>query len=465
MHSSDRKMIGMDMTDGKIMPTLVRFAIPLLLANLIQQLYSSVDMMIVGKVIGSTGTVGVSIGGALPSLLTGIGMSLGNAAQICSAQMCGAGERKQAGDLGCTVLWAMLLLAAGAAVCSIAVCRPFLGLLNCPGAALDQASGYMRVASLGLPFVFGYNALCGVMRGMGESKKPLLFITVSAVSNVAMDLLLVVAIPLEAVGSAIATVIAQAMAFLACLVYISLTDMRQVFNLRAHGLRIKGRYLIPVARLGIPLCLQYGCIQFSQLICTSWVNGFGILASATTSIGNKVAQLIHVMTASIDGSAGSVVAQNLGAHQYGRVRQTVYAALGLCLMICAAEFAVAILAPTQLFALFTDDPETIAFGKTYMHVTLITFFLNALQGPYTAVITGSGNTTLSFAYGILDGIVLRLGIAYVLAYGCHMGVTGYWYGNALAHLGPVIIGIVYFYRGTWASRRLASEEITEREYG
>lgn len=465
MHNSTRKMIGMDMTDGKLLPSLVRFAIPLLLANLIQQLYSSVDMMIVGKVVGSTGTVGVSIGGALPSLLTGIGMSFGNAAQICSAQMCGARERNKAGDMGCSVLWAMLLISTAASGCSIVVCEPFLRILNCPEDAFEQASRYMRMASLGLPFVFGYNALSGVMRGMGESQKPLIFILISAVSNVFMDIMLVIVIPLEAMGSAIATVIAEAMAFIASLVYISLTDMRQVFHIRENGLKMKTCYLLPVARLGIPLCLQYGCIQFSQLICTSWVNGFGMLASATTSVGNKVAQIINVITASINGSTGSVVAQNLGAHKYGRVRQTVYAALGLCLIICTAEFAVSILFPTQLFSLFTGDPDTIAFGKPYMYITLITFFLSALQGPYTAVITGSGNTMLSFAYGILDGIVLRLGIAYVLAYVCNMGVVGYWYGNALAHLGPVVIGLVYFYRGSWAERRLVSDDIRESEDG
>lgn len=449
------------MTEGKLLPKLIRFAIPLLLANLIQQLYSSVDMMIVGKVMGSVGTVGVSIGGALPALLGNIGIAFGNAAQICSAQMCGARERQKAGAMGCSVLNAMLLISLALALGSILISEPLLRLLNCPEDAFSQAVRYMRLVSLGLPFVFGYNALSGVMRGMGESKKPLIFIGVSALSNVFMDLLLVVVIPMESAGSAIATVVAQAMSFAVSVVYINLRDMRQVFNMRENGLKIKSCYMLPVTRIGIPLCLQSGCIQASQLICTSWVNGFGLLASATTSIGNKVAQLINVITISINGSAGSMVAQNLGAHKYDRVKKTVYAALELGAAICALEFAVSLLLPEQLFSLFTDDPLTIAFGRTYMNITLITFFLNGIQGPYTAVITGSGNTKLSFAYGLLDGIVLRLGIAYILAYTCGMGVVGYWYGNALAHLGPVVIGIVYFYHGGWMNRRLVSDDIKD----
>lgn len=451
--------LGMDMTEGKIFPLMISFAAPLLLANLIQQLYNVADMMIVGNVIGSAGTVGVSTGGILPTFLTGVGNAFGSAAQVCAAQLWGAGKRNRVGALGITVLNVMLITSVIVGAICILAAAPFLEILNCPQEAFEQAKNYMQIAALGLPFILGYNVVSGVMRGMGESKIPLLFVAVAAVLNVFMDLLLVVVFPLEAAGSAAATVVAQAISFFASLIYINRSRMKDVFDFQKNGFSIRVEYMVPVLKIAVPLALQYGCIQISQIICSAWVNGFGMLAAATTSIGNKIGQFINVITMSINGSAGAMVAQNLGARRPDRVKKTVYAALGLCLIICGMEYFVSIVFPRQLFSLFTNDAEVIELGRTYLLITLITYFLNGLQGPYTAVITGSGNAKLSFAYGALDGIVLRMGIAYVLAFVYDMGVVGYWIGNALAHLGPVIIGIVYFYSGRWSKRQLASDEI------
>ncbi|MDE5909535.1 MAG: MATE family efflux transporter [Lachnospiraceae bacterium] len=452
---------GTDMTTGKVFPIMIDFAVPLLLANLIQQLYNAADMMIVGKVIGSVGTVGVSTGGILITFLTGVGNAFGSAAQICTAHMWGAGKRDKIGELGSTVLYVTLLASLVIGAVCILLAQPFLKLLHCPEEALGQARNYMQIAAIGLPAVLGYNVVSGVMRGMGESKKPLFFVTVSAISNVFMDLLLVVVFPCEAAGSAIATVAAQVMAFLVSLLYIQNSQMKDIFNFKKNRFKIQTIYIMPVIKIAVPLALQFGCIHVSQIICNAWVNGWGMIAAATTSIGNKIGQFISVVTLSINGAAGAMVAQNLGAKKPERVKQTVYAALGLCALICAVEVFVSLVFPRQLFSLFTNDESVIELGKIYLSILLITFFLNSLQGPYTSVITGSGNAKLSFAYGALDGIVLRLGISYILAYVYGLGVIGYWIGNALAHLGPVIIGIIYFYCGSWAKRRLTSDEIKE----
>lgn len=448
------------MTEGKIFPVLISFAVPLLLANLIQQLYNVADMMIVGNVIGSTGTVGVSTGGILLTFLTSLGNAFGSAAQVCAGQLWGAGKKDSIGPLSATVLNIMLIAAVLVGAVCIVGAEAFLKLLNCPVEAFGQAKSYMQISALGLPFVFGYNVVSGVMRGMGESKKPLLFVTVAAVSNIFMDLLLVSVLSLEAAGSAAATVAAQAVSFFASLLYIYRGKMSAVFNMKKNRFQLRRESMLPVLKIAVPLALQSGCIQISIIVGNVWVNGFGMTAAAATSIGNKISSFINVMTQSINGSAGAMVAQNLGARRPDRVKKTVYAALCLCFIICAAEYFVSLVFPEQLFSLFTKDPEVIGLGRTYLQITLITYFLNALQGPYTSVITGSGNAKLSFAYGALDGIVLRLGISYVLAFVYGMGVVGYWIGNALAHLAPVIIGIVYFYSGRWEGRRLASDDIS-----
>lgn len=444
--------IGLDMTKDSILKLLLRFAIPLLLTNLIQQLYNSVDMMIVGKAVGNEGTVGVSTGGEIAALLTFIATSFGMAGQVYAAQMVGRQRKDQIWEMFRTMLSFMLLISLLCGVVCFFFSAPLLRALNCPEDAFDQAESYMRITALGLPFVFGYNAISGVLRGMGESKKPLVFIAISAVSNGIMDLLLVVWIPMKAAGSAIATVIAQLLAFAAAMVYLK----RQAGE-RFRGLGIQKAYLLPLLRIGIPLTVQNTCIHFSQLICVSWVNSFGMVASSTNSIGNKLGRFINVLTTGINGAAGSIVGQNLGARKYDRVERTVYAALAISLALCALEIVLVLLCPRWLFSLFTNDGEVVELGVTYLHILIITFILNAFQGPYTSVITGCGNAKLNFCCGITDGIILRLGVSYLLAFPLHRGAVGYWYGNALAHLGPVLIGVIYFYSGKWKTYAFLEE--------
>lgn len=446
------------MTTDSILTLLLRFAVPLVLANLLQQLYNSVDMIIVGKVVGNAGTVGVSTGGEIAALITYIATSFGMAGQVYAAQLMGRQQQEKIWEMLQTFLSFMLLVSLICTAVCFLFCTPLLRVLNCPVEAFDQAGSYMRIVCFGLPFVFGYNAISGVLRGMGESKKPLAFIAISAVSNVAMDLLLVVGIPLKAAGSAIATVIAQIMAFAAAVIYLGSQTRNGAFQVSVRNLRIQKIYLIPLMRIGIPLTVQSTCIHFSQLICVSWVNYFGIVAASANSIGTKLGRFINVVTTGINGAAGSIVGQNLGAQKYDRVSRTVYSALSISLVLCAVEYALVLLFPRWLFAMFTNDAAVVEMGVTYLHILMITFVLNAVQGPYTSVITGCGNAKLNFYCGISDGIVLRLGIGYLLAFTLEMGAAGYWYGNALAHLGPVLIGVVYFYSGKWKSYQLLREE-------
>lgn len=451
--------IGMDMTKGSILQILLRFAAPLLLSNLIQQLYNSVDMLIVGRVAGNNGTVGVSTGGEIAAFITFVAISFGTAGQIYTSQLIGAGRREQIKAMSGTFFTFTLVIAAFFTAISIVFCRWFLKWLNCPLDAYEEAAGYMKIIGFGLPFVFLYNALCGIMRGLGESRWPLVFVFISAAVNFFLDLMLVVVIPMRAAGSAIATVSAQALAFVLALAFMYCRGREEFFSFHIKNYKIKKKYLKPLLRIGIPLTVQSTLIHFSQLICVSWVNDFGMLAATVNSIGNKANRVIGVVTNSINGAAGSVVGQNLGAGQYTRVKKTVYTSICLGMVIFLFEAAVVLIWPEQVYEFFTADSEVIALGVTYLHILLITFALTMIQGPYTSVITGSGNAKLNFFCGIIDGIVLRLGISYLLAYNMGFRVIGYWYGNALAHVGPVVIGVVYFYSGKWKTFRFLKEEV------
>ncbi len=450
--------VGINLTEGSIFKLLLRFAIPLLLANFVQQLYNTVDMIVIGQYVGNVGTVGVSTGGDIATMLTFVGTSLGTAGQIYIAQLSGARERQAIKEtIGTLISFSVLLSILFAAAC-IVFCDPFLGWLNCPPEALGQARNYMVIVSLGLPFVFGYNAICGALRGMGESKRPLLFVSVAAVANLLLDLLLVAVIPMEAAGTAIATVAGQFASFLASAIFLQRHGHKFDFEFKPRNFSICRSHLSVLLELGIPLTLQSACIHFSQLICSAQVNSFGLLASTTNSIGNKVNKMVNIFTSSINGGTSAMVGQNLGARKYDRVRKTIYTALGMCAIFSAGACVIALFFPKTAFSLFTQDQAVMEGGVVFMRVSVITFVLSAVHGPYMASVTGSGHAKLNFLAGMLDGVILRLGISFSFAYWLEMGVVGFYYGNALARLGPVVIGIVYFYSGKWKTRKLLLKE-------
>lgn len=453
-----RKNVGMDLTEGKILTQLIRFAIPLLLANLLQQLYNAVDMMVIGHYVGSAGTVGVSSGGEVATLVTFLATAFGSATQIYVAQLYGAKDHKSISETIGTSLMFMLLLSVVCAAVSIIFCDVFLNWLNCPEEAFGQAKAYMIVVSFGLPFVFGYNAVCGILRGMGEAKRPLLFVVVAAAANVLMDILFVVVIPWEAAGTAIATVSAQIASFVAAAYFLYKKKDYFGLDFSVKGLRIQRNHLKVLLDLGIPLASQSALIHGTQIICASHINAFGLVASATNSIGNKVQKLINVFTTSVRAGAGAMIGQNLGAKKIDRAEKITYTTMALAACFSVVAAIISIFLPRQAFALFTNDPEVIEFGVTYLKINLIVFALAPIQSSFGAVVTGSGFTRLSFLTGVLDGVILRLGISFILAYGCGMGVTGFFYGNALARLGPVIIDSAYFFSGKWKTRQLLAKK-------
>lgn len=452
--AASRRHVGVDLTEGSVFKGLVRFVIPLLLVNILQQLYNTVDLIIIGHFVGNTGTVGVSSGGEIATMVTFIASALGSAAQIYTAQLYGAKNHKAIRETISTCLTFMILVAAVCATISILFCDSFLAWLNCPTEALLQARGYMIAVSLGLPFVFGYNGICGLLRGMGESKWPLLFVAVAATANIAMDLLLVVVIPLESVGTAVATVVAQMSSLAAAAIFLYRRKEKFGLELSLRGFRIYGEHLRVLLKLGIPLAAQSALIHGTQIICARHINAFGLVASATNSIGNKVQKLINVFTLSVNSGAGAVVGQNLGARKLKRVKETVRYTLLLAAIFSGLAALIAIFLPQQAFALFTNDRDVIEFGVTYMHIALITFATAPFQGCFGCVLTGSGFAELNFFAGLLDGLILRLGISFLLAYGWGMGVVGFFYGNALARLGPVIVGGGYYFSGKWKTRKL-----------
>lgn len=447
-----RTRVGVDFTEGNIYRHMILFGLPMLLSNFLQQLYNAVDTMVIGKFEGTIGTVGVGNGGEIATVVTFVAMAFSSAGQIYIAQLTGARDRERTRESIGTILTFNMLMGLTFCMLSILLCRPLLGLLNTPQEAMNEAIRYMVIVSAGLPAVFGYNAICGILRGMGESRRPLKFIFIATVTNITLDLLLVAVIPLAAAGTAIATAMAQFASFLAALIFLYKNRERFDFDFKPASFRMVWEHLQILLKLGLPLTFKSCMIHLTQLYSNAQINTFGLVASATNSIGNRIYRLLHVGTTSIAASTGAMIGQNLGARKIERTREIVYASMRCVAVLAIFESSIALLFPRQIFGLFIDDPAVIEYGITYMQIIVIACFLTIFQTPFEGLVTGCGKTNLSFLSGILDGFVFRLGIGIPLSY--VIGASAYWLGNNIAHLAPVLVCGAFFFSGKWKNHNL-----------
>ncbi len=446
-----------DLTQGPVFQSLLLFVGPIIAANLIQQLYSLVDLMVIGHYMGSVGTVGVSTGGEISDMLTPVATAFGAAGQIYIGQLAGAREHKKLKQAIGTLISIMVIGSLLFTAITILFRGKILSLINCPQEAFIQADNYMVLTALGFPFIFGYNAVAGVLRGLGESKRPMIFIIIAAVVNIFLDILLVGPFRMEAAGTAIATSISQFASFFAALVYMSKKKERFEFEWKPSYFRIHREAAEVIFSLGVPQAIRSLLVRVSMLYVNAGVNSYGLVESATNSVGNKLQKFLEVYTSSFSQAGSAMVAQNLGAKKHDRASRTIWYSFYICTALAAITSVVVLLFPHQIFGIFTKDQSVQEMGGVYLKILVIHLFLSALTSTFQAMVIGSGFASLNFAIGILDGVVFKVGLALVLVHGFGLGVYGYWWGTAFSRLVPGMICLCYFLSGKWKTRKLLSE--------
>lgn len=440
------------------MRTLLAFAIPIVLTNLIQQLYSLVDVMVIGQFVGNTGTVGVNTGGEISDLLTPVAMGFSTAGQIYIAQLTGAGDEAGVKRSVGTLLSFMMILSTVLMVATIALCDPLLHLMNCPEEAWNQAKSYMIITAIGFPCIFGYNAVVGILRGMGESKRPLIFILVAAAINIVLDLLLVVVFKMDSAGTAIATAASQLGSFAAAFYFLWKKRDRFDFELSLAYFKIDKKILWILIRLGIPQVVRSLLVRVSQLWVNSTANSYGMLVSTTNGIGNKLQKFLEVFIQGVDTASAAMIGQNLGARKTERAGKVTLCTWAACLVCAACISVLCLLIPEQIFGIFTTDPEVKALGAAFLHIMIIHFFASATTGSFQAMVTGCGFVELGFVLGILDGVVCKIGLSALFAFVLDMGYLGLFWGVSCSRILPSIICIGYYLSGKWKTRKLLTEK-------
>lgn len=454
---AEKSMIR-NMTEGSVMRQLLSFSLPFLLANCLQTLYTMVDTFVVGRFCGKEALSAVSTCGELIMFYTMIGIGLATAGQIIIAQFVGKDDRRA---LSCTIGTLFTFLAVVAVVfgvACIALCDAQLGWVNLPAEAMEEGRRYTIVSAAGMIFIYGYNAVSSVLRGMGDSTRPLIFVAIASVVNLVLDLLFIVGFHWGAFGAALATVLGQAFSVVASLVYLYRHRESFGFDFKPRSFLPEKKYLGMLLRLGVPMAAQYGVVLISVLFIASRINLFGVAASAANGVANKLENIVRIVSNSVGAAGSAMVAQNIAAKKTGRVTH-ILGGVGLICVVWAGLCALAIFViPEPLFAVFNTDPEVLSYAAVYAPAGALGYFSNGLRATANCLINGIGFASLALVSGLVDSVGARIGFSLVLGYTLGLGLQGFWLGSALAGYVPVVIGVVYYLSGKWKTHQLITQK-------
>lgn len=447
-----------DLTKGNVFWTMISFAAPLLLSSLLQTLYNVTDMIIIGHTVGRDGLGAVSIGTDILHFLCFAAMGFSNAGQVIISQLIGAGMpervRKTIGTLFTFLGGAAIVLSIG----GLFLTDQILLWVNTPKEAFFMAKEYLMICLSGLVFMYGYNIVSAILRGMGDSRHPLIFVAVAVSLNIILDIVFVVFLHWDLMGVALATVISQAVSFLWSLIFLYRNRVQFGFYFRPKDFLIDKEELRPLLKLGIPMVIQSAAISFSMLFVNSYINSYGVTASAMTGVGNKLSSIVNIVNVALSTAGSSMIGQCIGAEKYDRVPKILRVSFGTNILISFFAGVITVIRPDWVFGMFTKDPDVLKLSLSYIPVLLLLFGGGALRPPMMSLINGSGNFKLNLAVALLDGVVMRICLSMILGMLAGMGVYGFWYGHALAGFTPFVIGGVYFLTGKWRTRKYIIEK-------
>jgi len=438
-----------DLTTGPIAGRLIAFSVPFLLANLAQALYGTVDTLVVGWFTDASGIAAVSIGSQVMWIANAAVSGLSMGGTILIATFTGA-KREDQVDRTIGTMLGLFVAAALALTAAMLLClRPALRLLRTPVEAFAQAESYTRIAACGLLFTFLYNALSAVLRGLGNSTAPLLFVSIACVVNVFLDLLFVAVIPWGAAGAAFATVLSQAISVVLSIVYLRRHGF--AFDFKPSSFRIDGDKAVRLLKLGIPISAQDTAVCVSFLIVTALVNTVGVDASAALGISGKFNGFAMLPASAMAAAIGAMTAQNVGAGKPDRALRTMWTGVGFS-FTCAVFFLAWVqFFPESVVRMFNGGEGVVAAGVQYMRSFSWDFVLVAFVFCMNGFFNGCGRTVFSLFIGLL-ACTLRIPLAVLLGALVTPKLAGIGLAAPLATAGSIVVALLYLKSGRWRGK-------------
>ena len=403
-----RKKTGheIDMTQGPLLPQILSFTGPLILTGILQLLYNAADVIVVGNYAGHAALAAVSSTGALINLLVNVFMGLSVGASVAVARYYGARDVISMRRAEHTAMTLALFMGIGVGVFGFLMARPLLQLMDSPPDVIDGATLYVKIYFLGMPANMIYNFGAGVLRAVGDTKRPMYYLMISGLINVLLNLLLVIVFHLDVAGVAIATVVSQVISMV--LVLICLFRTRGVMQLNLSECRIDGKSVREIIRIGLPAGLQGSLFSISNVLIQSSVNSFGSLVVAGNGVASNLEGFVYTAMNAQHQAAMTFASQNYGARKPDRVRKTMWCCLGSVTVIGVAMGLVFLLLGPQLIGLYNSEPQVIEYGMIRMRIILPTYFFCGLMDVMVGQLRGVGYSVMPMVVSLTGACLLRI---------------------------------------------------------
>ncbi len=445
-----------DMTRGNVLAQMTRFALPILLGMLCQRIYNFADTFIVGRYLGDRALASVSISGSATYLLFSIMMGVTTGAGVVISQYYG-GRRE--GEIRSAFV-ASVYVGTGAAlvltVAGVLTATPLLKLLRTSNELLPMAQRYLCIIYAGSAATMLYNLSSAVLRALGNSIVPLLFLAFSSVLNILLDILLVALVPMGTAGAALATVLAQLLSGVLCLIYA--LKILPFLRIRRKDLKPTRSLIRQVLRFGLPTALQMSIISISDMTLQAVVNTYSTAMIVAYGVCMRVEGLGFQMADAIGSAVSTFTGQNAGAGNYVRIRSGVRGAY-LMNLIAYGVFGPCIFfgAPCIMRA-FTDTPDAIRYGTEYMRIFSVFFLAGGILTVYHNILRASGDVTVTVLMGVSE-VVTRTGCAFLLPH--LFGYRGLWFVSPLTWLCAATVGAIRYYSNVWERNAKKTQEVAE----
>ncbi len=401
-----QKSYEMDMTEGPLLKKILAYSLPLMLTGILQFFYNAADMIVAGKYAGSGALAAVGSTGSLINLIVSLFIGVSVGVGVTVARHYGAKEQE---DVSQTVHTAMLVSIVGGVVIGVfgfLMARSFLSWMNCPSDVIDQAALYVRIFFVGLPSLMVYNFGAGVLRAVGDTRRPLYFLIVAGAVNVGLNLVFVIVLRMGVAGVAWATVISETLS--AVLVVNCL--MRTPGSVRFYPAKmaIHKDKLWAMVRIGLPAGMQSALFSISNVLIQSTVNSFGSFAVAGSAAAGNIENFIYISVNGFSQAAVSFVSQNVGAKRYARIGKVGLFCCVLVLLSGAVTGAAVLLLRTPLLSLYNDDPAVVAFGGERLMAIALAYPLCGLMEVFTGMLRGMGKSLMPTLATIFGACVFRI---------------------------------------------------------
>lgn len=394
------------MCNGSIMDKLISFSLPLMLSGILQLMFNAVDIIVVGRFSGSQALAAVGSTTALINVFINlfIGISLG--ANVLAARFFAAGKHEEMSQTVHTSILLALISGVTMAFVGLLFSRGALELMGTPGDVIDQSTLYMRIYFMGMPFFMLYNYGAAILRAVGDTKRPLIFLVISGLINAGLNMILVICFHMDVAGVGIATVVSQ---MISCVLVIRcLYRAESSYQLRFSKLKINTQYLKQIFQVGVPAGIQSTVINFSNVLLQSSVNSFGSVAMAGYTAANNILGFLYTSVNSVTQACMSFTSQNYGVRKFKRMDRVLIDCIVISMVIGLSLGCGAYFFGPKILRIYTSDEQVIRSGMEILAFTTIPYFLCGIMDLFPGALRGMGRSGVPMILSIIGTVGTRI---------------------------------------------------------